>query len=195
MVQLALFAAIEVIFCFTPLGSLPISPGIVATLAHIPALVAALSLGKWAGLFMGGVMGICAQIYWNTIGVAAPTAFIFTPFVEGGTIMSLVICIVPRVIFPFLAALIYGALKNKMKSVPAAAIASVLGSIIHSALVLGLIYISFYGSAAVGSDFIAFIIAWAGVNAILEIVIAGIVCSALVVPLDKANKMISGPVH
>lgn len=191
MVQLALFTAIEVIFCFTPLGSLPISPGIVATLAHIPALVAALTLGKWAGLYMGGVMGICAQIYWNTIGIAAPTAFVFTPFAEGGNIMSLVICIVPRVIFPFLAALIYDGLKGKIKAVPAAAVASVLGSAIHSALVLGLIYISFYGNAVVGSDFVAFIIAWAGVNAIIEIAIAGVVCSALVVPLNKVNHTLS----
>lgn len=195
MVQLALFTAIEVIFCFTPLGSLPISPGIVATLAHIPALVAALSLGKWAGLFMGGVMGICAQIYWNTIGIAAPTAFVFTPFVEGGTFMSLVICIVPRVIFPFLAALIYNALKSKVKAVPAAAIASISGSIIHSVMVLGLIYISFYNKAYIGNDFIAFIIGWAGVNALVEFAVAGVVCSALVVPLNKVNKPVSGPAN
>ncbi len=38
MTLLAIFTAIEVIFCFTPLGSLPLGPGIVATLAHILAL-------------------------------------------------------------------------------------------------------------------------------------------------------------
>ena len=31
---LAIFASIEIIFCFTPLGSIPIGPGIVATLAY-----------------------------------------------------------------------------------------------------------------------------------------------------------------
>ena len=29
--QVSIFAAVELIFCFTPLGSLPITPGIVAT--------------------------------------------------------------------------------------------------------------------------------------------------------------------
>lgn len=188
LVQLALFTAIEVIFAFTPLGSLPITPGIVATLAHIPALVAALSLGKWAGLYMGGVMGVCAFIYWNTIGIAAPAAFAFTPFAPNGNFMSAVICIVPRVIFPFLAALIYDALKGKIKSVPAAAIASIAGTVIHSCLVLGLIYISF--NATVGGDFVAFIVAWAGLNAVMEIIVAGVICSALVVPLNKINGLV-----
>lgn len=189
LVQLSLFTAIEVIFCFTPLGSLPITPGIVATLARIPALAAALSLGNGAALYMGGVMAACSFIYWNTIGIAAPTAFAFTPFAPNGTFMSAVICIVPRVIFPFLAALIYNALKGKVKSVPAAAIASVAGSFIHSCLVLGLIFVSFYNNSLVGNDFIAFILAWAGINAVLEIILAGIVCSALVVPLNKVNKL------
>lgn len=188
LVQLALFTAIEVVFCFTPLGSLPITPAIVATLAHIPALVAAFALGKWAALYMGGVMGICSFIWWNTIGIAYPTAFVFTPFAANGTFMSVVICIVPRVVFPFLAALIYEALKGRLKTVPAAAIASVAGTLIHSILVLGMIYISFYDSSAVGNDFIAFIIAWAGLNAVAEIIAAGVICSALVVPLDKVNK-------
>lgn len=189
MAQLAVFTAIEIIFAFTPLGSLPIGPGIVATLAHIPVLVVAVSLGKWAALYMGGVMAVCAEIWWNTVGIAYPTAFVFTPFAPNGTFMSAVICIVPRVIFPFLAALIFSVLKKKMKIVPAAAITGVAGSLIHSCLVLGLIYVSFYGNSVLGENFIAFIIAWAGLNAVMEIIVAGIVCAALAVPLNKVNKL------
>ena len=190
LVQLAIFTAIEIIFAFTVLGSLPIVPGaIVATLAHIPPLIVAFSLGKWAALYMGGVMATCAFVYWNTIGIAFPTAFVFTPLAANGTFMSAVICIVPRVIFPFLAALIYDALKTRIKPVPAAAVAAIAGTIIHSCLVLGLIYVSFYGSSAVGDDFIAFILAWAGLNAVAEILVAAVICSALVVPLNKVNRL------
>ena len=57
-VQIALFTSIELIFCFTVLGSIPISPGIVATLAHIPAIIVALTLGKKPAAFRGTVMGI-----------------------------------------------------------------------------------------------------------------------------------------
>lgn len=188
MSQLALFTALEVIFAFTPLGSLPITPGIVATLAHIPVLVAALALGKWAGLYMGGVMGVCALIYWSTIGIANPAAFAFTPFAPNGNFMSAVICIVPRVVFPFLTALIYDALRKRMKAVPAAAIASVAGTVIHSVLVLGLIYAVFHSNPIISDDFVEFIIAWAGLNAVMEIIVAGVICSAIVVPLGKVNK-------
>ncbi len=191
LAQLAIFTAIEVVFCFTPLGSLPITPGIVATLAHIPALVVAFSLGKFAALYMGGVMGVCSFIWWNTIGIAYPTAFVFTPLAPNGTFMSAVICLVPRILFPFIAAIIYNALKSKVKTVPAAAIAAVLGTLIHSCMVLGLIFICFFGSSAVGNDFVAFVIAWAGLNAVAEIIAAGIICAALVLPLNKVNKLAS----
>ncbi|MDR0930932.1 MAG: hypothetical protein LBM38_04230, partial [Clostridiales bacterium] len=44
LTNIAILIAIEIAFCFTALGSLPITPGIVATLAHLPAIVAVLLL-------------------------------------------------------------------------------------------------------------------------------------------------------
>ena len=60
---LAIFASIEIIFCFTPLGSIPIGPGIVATLAHIPVIISAFLLEKKYSLIMGGIMGLCSFIW------------------------------------------------------------------------------------------------------------------------------------
>lgn len=192
LTQLAIFTAIEVIFCFTPLGSIPITGGgIVATLAHIPALVVAVTLGKLPALYMGAAMGVCSLIWWSTIGVVQPSAFAFTPFAINGNIWSLIICIVPRILLPFIAAVIFDFLKSKIKTIPAAAVAGAVASFLHSAMVLGLIFICFYNNTAVGNDFVTFIVVWGGVNAILEIAMGAIFAAALVIPLNKVKRTIS----
>lgn len=216
IVQLAIFTAIEAIFCFTPLGSLPLGPGIVATLAHIPALIAAFTLGKLAALYMGGVMGIFALIVWTFMPSNPLYAFCFTPFAPYGSIWSLVICIVPRMIFPVVAAVIFEALKNFMKRkkdnapktafVIPAVVAAVVGSVLHSVMVLGGIYLCFGGNteiiqgiteqageaAAVGvsSDFVVFLIAWGWLNSVFEAIIAGILSGALILPLRRAARAV-----
>lgn len=190
LVQLAIFTAIEAVFCFTPLGSLPISPGIVATLAHIPALVVAVTLGKWAALYMGGLLGLFSLIIWTFMPPNPAVAFVFTPFVPNGNFFSFVICVIPRAIFPFLAALLYPLLRKRMPSVPSAVVTGIFGAFIHSALVLSLIFIAFNGDPVVGGDFIAFILGWAGLNAVFEMIIAGIICGALILPLQKIKHTI-----
>lgn len=63
IVTLSLLTAIEIIFAFTVLGSIPLGPGIVATLAHIPPIIAATLLGKKQGFYMGCVFGFLSLIY------------------------------------------------------------------------------------------------------------------------------------
>jgi len=52
LAQFGILLAIEAIFCFTPLGSIPMGP-IVATLAMIPVILVAILLGTKAGTLMG----------------------------------------------------------------------------------------------------------------------------------------------
>lgn len=213
MVQLAVFTAIEAIFCFTPLGSLPLGPGIVATLAHIPALIVAMTLGKKAALYMGGIMGIFSLIVWTFMPPNPLYAFCFSPFMPNGNIWSLVICVVPRTIFPFIAAIIFELLlkafakkgsASKPKVIAAGVVSAVISSLIHSVLVLGGIYIIFGGNAeisqniieqagagadiGISSDFVTFLVAWGWLNSICEAVVAGIACGACVLPLRKVAK-------
>ena len=58
----------------------------------------------------------------------------------------------------------------------------------HSFMVLSLIYICFYGHTAVGKDYVALMITWGGVNAVLEIVIAAVVCAGIVPVMGKVVK-------
>lgn len=205
MVILALFTAIELLFCFTPLGSLPLGPGIVATLAHIPALIIALTMEKRHALYMGLLMGICSLIVWTFMPPNPLYAFAFSPFAPYGNFMSLIIAIVPRAVFPVFACALNDILKKKIKIVASAAISSIAASILHSVLVLGGIYIAFTGNpeitqyisdkvdpdavqatlTGVSTNIAVFLTAWGGVNAIFEAVIAGLVSAAVIIPLNK----------
>ena len=75
MVQFSILLALEVIMCFTPLGSIPIGP-MVATLAMIPVILTGILLGVGAGAAMGFFAGLFSFIVWTFIS-PGPTAFVF----------------------------------------------------------------------------------------------------------------------
>jgi uncharacterized membrane protein len=185
---MSLFTAIELLFCFTALGSIPLGPGIVATLAHIPAIIVALTLGKKAAAFMGTIMGISSLIVWTFMPPNAAIAFAFSPFMPNGNVWSLVICLLPRIIFPVVVAWLFEILKKRSKLVLSATLAAAVGTFIHSFLVLSGIYVAFSGNPAVGGNYTTFLVLWGGLNAIIEIVTAAIVAGAVIVPLSKVNR-------
>lgn len=186
-VQMSLFTAIELLFCFTVLGSLPLGPGIVATLAHIPALIAALTLGKKAGAFIGLVLGISSVIVWTLMPANPLVAFAFSPFVPNGNVWSLLISVVPRFVFPIFAAWLFETLKKRRGLVLSASVTAGAGTFLHSLLVLSGIFFAFRGNDVVGGSYTTFLVMWGGLNALIEIVLAVIIVAAVVVPLSKLN--------
>lgn len=189
LVILSLLTAIEVIFAFTVLGSIPIGPGIVATLAHIPPIIAATLFGKKEGFYMGCVFGFLSLIWWSFIGVAQPVAFAFTPLAPNGSIYSLIICLLPRMIYPLLTALIFEGIykATKGKTSLSAGISAGLGTIIHSFSVFLLLYIFYNQNEFVGKNFLNVVIAWGGINAIMEIIVAIIISASLIPALRKVK--------
>ncbi len=190
---LTIFVTIEIIFCFTPLGSIPLGPGIVATLAHIPVIISAFLLEKKYSLIMGGIMGLCSFIWWSTIGLANPTSFAFTPLSEFGNFFSIIICFLPRFLLPLFTSIIFNLLKRKLNISFSAGAAAAFAAFLHSVMVLGLIYLFFSKnsnvSESLGKSFVNFIIAWAGINSIIEILIAGIIGMSVIVPLKSLKKI------
>ncbi|PWL70722.1 MAG: ECF transporter S component [Clostridiales bacterium] len=187
LAQLGILIAIEIVFALTPLGSLPIGP-LVATLAHIPVIVAAIVLGTGAGTFMGFVFGLLSFLVW-TFMPPSPLAFVFTPFYSmgefSGNAWSLVICFVPRILLGLVAALLYKGISYiDKRGYFACAISAIVSTILHSVLVLGGIYI-FFGpqyAAANGMGFDLLFGAMAtviGTNGLLEAVLAAVVAIAI----------------
>ncbi len=196
LVQLALLTGIELIFAFTVLGSIPIGP-IVATLAHIPVVIAAIYLGYGAGIYMGALFGLCSFLV-NSFYMPTLTSFVFTPIYSmgefGGNFMSLVICFVPRILLGVSATFLYRlVLKVDKKGYFAAGVSGVLSSLIHTFLVLGGIYI-FFGSAYASAIGVAYdlllgmIMAVVGTNGVPEALIAALVAVALAKPMKMLSK-------
>ncbi|HPW53749.1 MAG TPA: ECF transporter S component [Erysipelotrichaceae bacterium] len=145
MAILALFIAIEIILVLTPLGIIPIGP-IQITTMHIPVVLAAILLGTKQGAILGLVFGLASTTY--AVVFPSPASLFFTPFYSigeySGNFFSLVIAIVPRVLLGVIAGSLYGLLsKTNVPKGLAIIISSVVSTVIHTVMVMSLIYIFF----------------------------------------------------
>lgn len=196
--QFSILLAIEIIVCFTPLGTLPSLGMLSATLSHVPVIITALILGTKAGTLMGFAFGMCSFIYWTFVAPGA-FSFLYTPFYTlgeySGNFGSLLICFVPRILIGVVTALTMKGLTKLFKNeFVAATIAGVAGTLTNTLLVLGGIYIFFgteYYSMAV-ADSSQTLLAFLGMviltNGLPEAAIGGIAASAIGVPVKKAIK-------
>ncbi len=192
---LGILTAIEIIMAFTPLGSIPIGP-IVATLAHIPVIIAGVTLGVGAGAYMGAMFGLLSFIV-NTM-MPTVTSFIFTPFYSVGQVSgnpwSLVICFVPRILLGVVAGLLFQAIaaRDKHKYV-AYTVSAVAASLVHTVLVLGGVYVFFGRTYAqvIGQAYEALLGLIGTVvltNGIPEAILAAILAAAVGKALEKLSR-------
>ncbi len=200
IVSLTLFSillAIEIIVCFTPLGTIPIGT-LSATLSHVPVIITALVMGLSMGTGMGFAFGMCSFIYWSFVAPGV-FSFIYTPFYSAGefkgNFWSLVICFVPRILIGVVTALVVKALdKTKVPQSISFGIAGLLGSLTNTLLVLGGVWLFFGGEyfslVDDGSGKTLPIILGATVltNGIPEAVIGALVGSAVALPVKKATE-------
>ena len=192
MVEIALFAAIMLILAFTPLGYIPLTPAVNATTMHIPVILAGILLGKKKGAIMGFLFGL-TSLYKATF-TPILTSFLFSPF-QGGNLLSLVICFVPRILIGVVAAASFGFLFKLVKNETfALAAAGVLGSLTNTILVMGMAYLFFaeqYANA-IGQDagkLLGFIISGVIiVNGIPEAIVAGIISAGVGKALLVVNR-------
>lgn len=175
-ILLSLLITFEIIFCFTPLGSIPIGP-VVATLSMVPVCIGACTLGVGASIILGIIFAICSFVYFTFLMPTLPTAFLFTPFAKfssfQGNFGSIIICFVPRILAGYIVGVVAQS-KIKYKDV----VASILGSFTNTVFVLFFIAIFFmkeYESILDETLFKAFLVI-IFTNAIPEAIICGIVC-------------------
>lgn len=154
LTRFSILLAIEAIFCFTPLGQIPIGP-IVATLAAVPIVITAMVLGVRAGALMGFFAGLFAFLVWTFTPPNPFVAFVFTPFYPyagmQGNFASVLICFVPRILVGVVAGLVCKAVTRKAPRADLLrfGVAGALGSLTNTVLVLGGIWL-FFGDAYAG---------------------------------------------
>ncbi len=148
LAQIALLIAIEAIIAFTPLGSIPIGPGIVATIAHVPVIIATVVLGLKGGLILGATFGTLSFIIFSTTLLASPLAFLFTPLAAVGDVkgnfLSLIICFVPRMLIAVVCHYLFKLISKFDKlNITSYFVAGFLASVAHTLLVVGLGFLFF----------------------------------------------------
>lgn len=185
LVRFGLLLAIEALFCFTPLGSLPAIGPIVATLAMIPVVITAIVLGTWAGSLMGLFAGIFSLIVWSFMPPSPIVAFVFSPL-QSGNVLSAVICIVPRVLVGTASGLFYRAFRRRRDWLRYG-VAGAVGSLTNTLLVMGGIALVFGGeyASALGVGLFTIIATTVLTSGIPEAVVTFIVAYAVCRPLKK----------
>ena len=195
LTRFSILLAIEAIFCFTPLGSLPAIGPIVATLAAVPVVITAIMLGTAAGSAMGAFAGLFSFLVWTFTPPNPMFAFVFTPFYSFGEVSgnfgSLLICFVPRILIGTVTGVVYTNLNRveyPKKDLLRFGVSGFMGSMTNTLLVMGGIYL-FFGdvySSMVGKAMLMIIGFTFITSGIPEAIISGLVAFAVCRPLQKS---------
>lgn len=183
---LALFCAIIIIQNFVPLfGYIPVGPLDLTTI-HITVIVAALVLGPRDGTIVGTVWGLITFVR----AFVAPTSPL-APLVFTNPVIS----ILPRALIGLFAGLIFNWLRTGRLPKPVSMlIASLVGALTNTLLVLGLIYL-FYRTPQVAaayqtniSGLMKVLLVVVATNGIPEAILAGIVGPLISLPLQRFRR-------
>ncbi len=192
LVQFSILLAILAIFCFTPLGSIPVGP-IVMTVGMVPVVLTAVLMGTAAGSLMGFFAGLFSFIFW-TFMPPSPAAFVFTPFYSFGDMQgnfgSLLICFVPRILSGTVAGLVFnlGRRAGKKPGWLRYVLGGLLGSLVNTVGVLGGIWL-FFGeeyAALLGVAMSALLFTTLTTNGLLEMAVSALAALFICMPLKKA---------
>ncbi len=191
LTQLSVLIALLLIFGFTNLGYIKI--GIIEiTLNVIPVAIAATVLGPAAGAICGAIFGLTS--FWQAIsGMSAFGAML----INISPILTLILCLIPRILEGFLTGLIFKGLSKKCKenSVPCA-VASLSCPLLNTLLFVGSfmlffgnseVFATLYGQSA-ATNILGFFAWFVGLNGVVEAIAGFIISSAVSKALLTANK-------
>lgn len=186
MVQLALFIAIIALMAFTPIGYIK-TLGLEIALIVIPVTVGAIVLGPVSGAILGGVFGITSFI--QCFGLSAFGAMLLSI----NPIGTFIVCIVPRILMGWLTGLIFAGIKkvDRSKSV-SYVVASLAGPLLNTVLFMTTLMLFFYNTEYIQgfattlgtSNVFAFVIAFVGVNGLVEAAACFVVGTAVSKSID-----------
>ncbi|MGB4984230.1 MAG: ECF transporter S component [Erysipelotrichaceae bacterium] len=176
---LGLLIAIEILLAIVPnIGMIMIGP-VSITIMHIPVIIAALMMGVKGGLILGLVFGASSWFVAATRGVTPIDLLFVNP----------IVAILPRLIFGSFCGLMSLLLKNK-NDILRSGLTAVLGTLVHSVIVLSVIFFlgvltETNGVLSIVSQLWVFIAGIMASNGILEAVAAGVIVIPVVKIVNK----------
>lgn len=182
----AMLAAIVVLMAFTPIGYLQL--GLVKmTFIMIPVAVGAITLGEKSGAFLGLVFGITSFVQCFGLDIFGTTLMSINP------IYTFIMCLIPRVLMGYLCGLVYKALARFKKGV-AVVVASLSAPIFNTVFFMTLLMLFFGNSDYIMSmragteNLWAFLVAFVGLNGVMEIVSTVLIAPPVALAVEKATR-------
>ena len=182
MAIIGVLSAISIMLSMTPLGFIPIGPTN-ATIMHIPVIIGAIIEGPVVGITVGFIFGATSLLKALTMPTITSFAFV-NPLVS----------VLPRMLIGIVAYYVYKLTIKFTKNVFVSGwITGVMGSLVNTAVVLGMIYI-LYGARyaeALGESASAaktLIVTLVATNGIPEAIVGGFVVSAVCIVFNKRKK-------
>lgn len=189
-VEMALLVAIILLMAFTPIGYIK-TFGLEITLIVVPVTVGAITLGPAAGAVLGAVFGITSFI--QCFGMSAFGAMLLSINPAG----TFIVCVAARILMGWLTGLIYQGLK-KVQPIRKISVflASLIGPFLNTFFFMTTLVLFFYNTEyiqgmvstmGVSNPFL-FVIAFVGMQGLIEAVICFVVASVISRALFAALK-------
>ncbi len=190
MVELAVLIAVVLLMAFTPIGYIK-TFGLEITLIVVPVAVGAVTLGPVAGLILGTIFGITSFIQ----------CFGMSPF--GAMLLSInpvstfIVCVPTRMAMGWLTGMIFRGLKmTDLDRKVSTSIACLLGPFLNTFFFMSALCVCFYHTdyiqsmvTSVGAtNVFAFIVAFVGLNGIVEALSCFVIGTAIAITLMSVQR-------
>lgn len=181
--ELALLVAIILLMAFTPVGYIK-TAGFEIALIVVPVAVGAVTLGPAAGALLGGVFGVTSFIQCFGMSALGTVLLGVNPF------FTFLVCVPTRILAGWLAGLVYrGLRRTRIHRQITVAIANLSCPLLNTLFFMSALVVLFadtmqsqYGMTKV----IPFVVAFVGINGIIEAVICFVIGTAISAALKKA---------
>ena len=191
MVIVAMLSGICLFLGLTGLGFIPL-PLFKLTILHLPVIIGAIIEGPVVGASIGLIFGLFS-IYQNITAPTPMSPFFYNPLVS----------ILPRVLIGIVSYYVYKFLRSKLRNVKLSiSIAAIIGSLVNTIGVLGLIYLIYFKDYAqilmdkgtVASNSISAVttalLTVIGTNGLAEAILSAIIVTPIVIAVSKIQKKI-----
>ena len=189
MVIVAMLSGICLFLGLTGLGFIPL-PLFKLTILHLPVIIGAIIEGPVVGASIGLIFGLFS-IYQNITAPTPMSPFFYNPLIS----------VLPRVLIGIVSYYVYKFIKSKFKNAKISiAIAAVIGSLVNTIGVLGLIYLIYFKDYAqilidkgtITSNSInavsTALLTVIGTNGLAEAIISAIIVTPIVIAVSKIQK-------
>lgn len=187
LVLLGVLTAIELVFLLTPIGTVPIGP-LSISLGMIPVAIAAIAVGPMGGLILGSVFGLMSFL--QCVGVGVPSGMGVILF-EINPFLAFVQRFVPRALVGLLVGWIYQGV-SKFNKETACFVTGFSAAFLNTVFFMSALVLLFGSTNYVqelmdGRNVVAFIVAFVGVNAVVEMAASTVLVGLVGIALHAAK--------